>query len=199
MHISSQWKKVWPRNCQWLEYYREIASFSFATFGDNKDQLSHPVDVSTGSWTNPVIHRFSTWRPRPSLEPDEFLIEEAVRLGTALYLSHVWRFFGVVPTLPDFLASRLKGLLSEDKANWGGLWNFKLWTLYMAGFGMQDTVEEAWFSEEISKCLLSNGLTCWDDMIAHAKSILWFEQIFSSKDDRMRVSVEHLTKAAEPA
>lgn len=30
MRVSSQWKKEIPDNCKWLEYYTEIAAFSFA-------------------------------------------------------------------------------------------------------------------------------------------------------------------------
>lgn len=185
-----------PGNCKWLEYYREIAAFSFATFGD-KGELSRPVDVSTGGWTNPVVHRFSSWRPSASLDSREFLIQEAVRLGTALYLGHVSRFFGVVPTLPDFLATKLKILLSENAIDWGSLWNFQLWTLYIGGLGLQNTPQEEWFCEEIAKYVLSNGLTGWDGLILHAKGILWFDPIFYGKDDRMRVHVEHFLNSME--
>lgn len=176
---------------EWLNAYEVVAIFSFSAFGLPQHQnpvLSICSRDGCGAWVNPVVHTFLSWRPPADLACTGSLMQETCRLGMLLYLNHVRRFLGIVPSYTGIVASRLKDHLVANyeylMGDWiGEAWILQIWVLYMAGFGLQGEPDEAWFFCALGTLLKRHGLSDWNDVLQLLASVLWFEEVFDRPND----------------
>lgn len=192
--------RIWNQSSQiqhseWLNAYEIVAIFSFSTFGLPQHQdpaLSICSRDGCGAWVNPVVHMFLSWRPPADLVCTGSLLQEACRLGMLLYLNHVRRFLGIVPSYTGIVAGRLKDHIMANyeylMGDWiGEAWILQIWVIYMAGFGLQGEPDEAWFFCALRTLLKRHGLSDWSDILQLLKSVLWFEKVFDRpNDERMQ-------------
>lgn len=191
-HVSRIWNdSSQTQHSEWLCAYEIVAIFSFSAFGlprhQNPDLGSCSRD-GCGAWVNPVVHTFLSRRPPADLESTGSLMQEACRLGMLLYLNHVRRFLGILPSYTGIVANRLKSHLMTNyehlMGDWRGeAWILQIWVLYMAVFGLQGESDEAWFFRVLGKSLKRHGISDWGDVLRILKSVLWFEEVFNRPND----------------
>lgn len=188
--------RIWNDSSQiqyseWLNAYEIVAIFSLSAFSSPQHQnpeLSICNRDKSGAWVNPVVHTFLSRRQPADLANIGSLMQEACRLGMLLYLNHVRRFLGIMPSYTGIVAGRLKDHLTENyeylMGDWiGEAWILQIWVLYMAGFGLQGEPDEAWFFRGLGMSLRSHGITDWKDVLRLLKSVLWFEEVFDKPND----------------
>lgn len=191
-HVTRIWNdSSQVQHREWLHAYEIVAIFSFDAFSLPQHQSPDPSIHSRdgcGAWVNPVTHTLLSRRPPADPACAGSLMQEACRLGMLLYLNHVRRFLGIMPSYTGTLASRLKDHLLVNyeylMSDWiGDAWILQIWMLYMAGFGLQGEPDEAWFFRALGMSLKRHGISDWSDVMQLLKSVLWFEEVFDRPSD----------------
>lgn len=188
--------RIWNDSSQmqyseWLNAYEIVTIFSLSAFGPTQHQ-NPDLDIcsrdKSGAWVNPVVHTFLSRRQPVNMASIGSLMQEACRLGMLLYLNHVRRFLGIMPSYTGIVAGMLKVHLTENYSylmgDWiGEAWILQIWVLYMAGFGLQGEPDEAWFFRALGISLKRHRISEWKDVLRLLKSVLWFEEVFNKPND----------------
>lgn len=191
-HVTRIWNDSSQiQHSEWLNAYEIVAIFSFSAFSSPQHQnpaLSICSRDGCGAWVNPVVHTFLSQRQTVDLARTGSLMQEACRLGMLLYLNHVRRFLGILPSYTGIVASRLKSHLIANyehlMVDWiGEAWILQIWILYMGGFGLQGEPDEAWFFRTLGTSLKRHGISDWSDVLQLLKTVLWFEEVFDRPND----------------
>jgi hypothetical protein len=188
--------RIWNESSQvqyteWLKAYETVAIFSFSTFGLGQHQnqvLSICSSDKCGAWINPVVHMFLSRRPPVNIVCTGSIMQEACRLGMLLYLNHVRRFLGIIPSYTGIVASKLKDHIMANyeylMGDWiGEAWVLQIWVFYMAGFGLQEEPDEAWLFRALGLLLKRHKISDWSTVLQLLTSVLWFEQVFDRAND----------------
>ncbi|KAJ4391686.1 hypothetical protein N0V93_005306 [Gnomoniopsis smithogilvyi] len=194
--MRAAWKSVFVRenDTRWLDIFEEINALSHQSFESpipiaGRIQLDHGRE--TGAWSLLMIHGLLRLRLDPQiLLPKYFRIQEACRLGTLLYMVRVWRYFGVAPVTSEAILAKLQAILYNDDGDWGRLWTFYLWILYMGAIEAQDGPLETWFLDRIASVSMLYGIEKWEESMAIVRKILWYACIFDANHATFQERIE---------
>lgn len=194
MRTAWQSKYAHGGNTRWLDVFAQIKAFSHDSFEGRipttPGALEH-CERDTGAWTLPIIHGLLMSRPDPDvLLPKHFRIQEACRLGSLLYMVRVWRFCGVAPVASETLLAKFQNVINNHDDNWGQLWTFLLWLLYVGAIEAQDGPLETWFLERIVSVSVFNGVKTCEESIAIVQRVLWFTCIFGARHAALQERIQ---------
>jgi hypothetical protein len=142
-------------------------------------------------WIDPVIHTLLNMDPNFDHNDSSSVVQEACRLGLILFLGELRRKCGVMCVSTKVYLIKLKTLLSEtnEHVEWDLCKPLRLFVLF---FGMLESwkqPEAGWYAEAVSIEARGSRITSWEDIVAAAKSFLWFDDIFDSEIENFRNDV----------
>lgn len=122
-------------------------------------------------------------------------MEEILRLATLLYMAPVWRKFGQFPVRTHLLVAKLLTLLRDDNEDWGPLWPFKMWALYMGVMEseLQDAAE--FFPRALAAFIYERRLSSWEETLQVVKGVLWLPAAFDDSCNLVRDEMENAVDA----
>lgn len=198
--LQHAWASVFMgTDWEWFFIFEDMIRFSYEDFATSSESVSPAMSTSSvgsGAWTNSIIHRLLSFRPRENvLSSRSFQTQEACRLGSLLFMVPVWRFFGVGPLAPGTLLTNLRHIIEVSNAEWGQMSILRLWILYVGTVEALGGPLEAWFLEHLVGMCMASGIKSWGEGIKAVKNVLWFSCLFESKDvlleEIMRLRLEN--------
>jgi hypothetical protein len=137
-------------------------------------------DEYTGNWTTLLIHILVTRYGNKRKSRDQTPAQEAIRLGSMLYLANVWRKYGVGPVRTHYLTEKLLQIHMEYDTDWQGCWEVCAWTLLM---GVIETGGDMRIRFLDKLCELANAwMMPVQEIILQAKKVLWLNEAFPPID-----------------
>lgn len=97
--------------------------------------------------------------------------------------------FSVHPSGMSRHRNRVKELFNQHPVSWAGFLELRLWVLLAAGLAA-DYHEAFWYIDEIRDTMVEMRISEWKEALEVARGILWMEQIFKFRSERLKTLFE---------
>lgn len=142
-----------------------------------------------------MIYQLLEWRPLNFSTDPMSVREEILRLATLLYMAPIWRKFGQFPVRTQIIVGKLMLLLKEEKDDWGPMWPFKMWALYMAVVESEQPEAAQYFPRAFAECIYERRLASWHETMQAVKSVLWLPSAFEDSVTLVKDEMEGAVQA----
>jgi hypothetical protein len=175
-----------------ISFYTDLATLCFATFEPSPETHNVPESILTGAWVNPFIHRMLSWRPELLVPGQQGMEQEIFRIGVWLFLTPVWRYFGVAPVISHFVLRKLRAVMQRQTlgGHHTGSDKIRRWALYMAACEeVLRSSDDDWFCRQLASRLAGGDAVSWSELVEDVKEILWLEPLFGVRDAEVKCAV----------
>jgi hypothetical protein len=171
----------------WITIFDDIVQLISLDRAFSEEQLV--LSITSGSWMEPTMWRLLTMRPLQHGLDREYVIEEACRLGTLLFLAPVWRCLGHSPVWTAAISRNLLLVLVKHMIEWRELKPLLAWIIYVAAVETSDLAERSQFVFMLAIIMSGLQLNNWEELMHLVKSILWVENVYAGTEDLIRDEV----------
>ena len=147
-------------------------------------------DLFVSRTFNAVVHQLlSLQRHTEAMEKGmsspQLVMREAMRQACMVLFGLLRDKFSVCPSGISQHRNRVKQLLVQRLIDWSDFLELRLWVLLTAGLAAEDD-ETSWYIDEIKGTIVQMGLSGWNDGVEVVRSILWMEETFRIRSDRLK-------------
>lgn len=185
---------------KWNAAFPELSDIT--TFLCHAANLSSYIDecaISVEIWKddlfvsrafNAVVHQLlSLQRHTEAMEKGisspQLVIREAMRRACIILFGLLRDKFSVHPSGISQHRNRVKELLVQRPIDWSAFLELRLWVLLTAGLAAEDA-ETSWYIDEIKGTIVQMRISGWNDGVAAVRSILWMEETFRIRSNRLK-------------
>lgn len=86
---------------------------------------------------------------------------------------------------------KLLALLRDDKEDWGPLWPFKMWTLYMGVVESEQQDATQILPRALAAFIYERRLGSWEETVQIVKGVLWLPAAFDDSCNLVRDEMEN--------
>jgi hypothetical protein len=115
----------------------------------------------------------------------QLVIREAIRRACIILFGLLRDKFAVHPSGISQHRNRVKELLVQRPIDWSAFLELRLWVLLTAGLAAEDA-ETSWYIDEIKGTIVQMRISGWNDGVAAVRSILWMEETFRIRSNRLK-------------
>lgn len=147
-------------------------------------------DVFISRTFNGVVHQLlSLPQHAEDIEKEipspELVIREAMRRAFITLFALLRDKFSVAPSGIEQHRYGVKELLLQHPVDWSANLDLRLWVLITACLAAEED-ELSWYIVQIKDTMVPMGISGWAEGVEVARSILWMEETFRERSDRVR-------------
>jgi hypothetical protein len=180
--FESQWDSLAPSSFGTYASYACLVRFSSYV-----SQLSKETDgrmwlenECLGNWMTALIHILASRYGEEQKIGQRVPSQEAIRIGSMLYLANIWRKYGCGQVRTFYLADKLLKIHTEYDIDWKGHWQVFAWSLVMGVIETGGHMRTE-FLDKLRELANSRGMTV-QEVLSQAKQVLWLNEALPTID-----------------
>ncbi|TVY13364.1 putative oxidoreductase [Lachnellula arida] len=189
--VLKKWNMAFPELSDITAFMCHAASLSRHI--DERAATSAEIwrdDMFISRTFNGVVHQLlSLPRHAEDLEKGipslELVMREAMRRAFITLFALLRDKFSVAPSGVEQHRNGVKELLLRHPVDWSAFLELRLWVLLTACLAAEED-GLSWYVVQIKDTMVRMGISGWDEGVEVARSILWMEETFRSRSDRVR-------------
>jgi hypothetical protein len=116
----------------------------------------------------------------------QFIMRESMRRACLILFGLLRDRFSVRPSGVTQHKNGVKEFLVQHPIDWSKFLEIRLWVLLTASLAAEDE-ETLWYIGEVKNIVVQMKISDWNEVVGVAKGILWMEETFRMRSDRLKV------------
>ena len=175
----SPWLQEFPQHIQFDHLLGSLSYLSTTFTSKSLEGEFYDDGNFAGFWLYPILHELLSIQQAVDTEVLGELQQEALRLGSILYLTELRNYLKVYPVRYNVQLAKAQVLLENDHSEWGALGVARLWILAMCWMLGPSNDDKNWILLCIARSGMYSSVPAWDDFLRDIKSWLWVEVAFA--------------------
>jgi hypothetical protein len=182
-----RWNSTFPDLSDITDFLGQAANLTSYIDDHASDAEMWKDDLFASKTFNAVVHQLLSLQRHfeGDLSSPALVMRESIRRACMILFGLLRDKFSVRPSGILQHKNKVKELLVQHLVDWSEFLELRLWVLLTASLAAEDE-EISWYIEEIKGVMVLMELATWNEVVGVAKGILWMEETFKVRSDRLK-------------